>query len=147
MAACPMAACPMAACPMAACPIVAWPCGPAPAIALLRVGGLVLERAHLDRPAAGLRSLGSQFECRVQVRGLDDPEAADLLLGLGERPVGGDDLAALGSDYGRVRVRVQPAREDPGAGGLELGVERVDRLEGGLHLLVGEMRGLVVVDG
>ena len=69
-------------------------------------------------------------------RGPDDPEAAQLLLGLRERPVGGDHLAVLGADdRGRVG-RVQAAGEDPGPGGLELGVERVDRLVPPLDLVL-----------
>ena len=58
--------------------------------------GLVLERAHLDGAAAGGAALGRPLQGGVEVGGLDHPEAADLLLGLGERPVGDEDVAALG---------------------------------------------------
>jgi hypothetical protein len=58
--------------------------------------------------------------------GADDPEPADVLLALGERPVGDEHVAAAGpQDRGRVR-RVQAAGEHPGARGPHLGVHRVD---------------------
>ena len=42
---------------------------------------------------AGRRALGGPRQRRVEVGGLDDPEAAEPLLGLGERAVGDDRLA------------------------------------------------------
>src|SRR6266566_6015331 len=88
----------------------------------------LLEGPDLHRRSTGGGSLGRPVERGVQVGGLDDPETAQLLLGLRERPVGGDDLAALGAnDRGRA-WRVQAAREHPRPRRLELGVERVDRL-------------------
>ena len=52
--------------------------------------GLVLERADLDLARAGLRALGGPLQRGVEVGQLDDPEAAEPLLGLGERAVGDD---------------------------------------------------------
>jgi hypothetical protein len=70
----------------------------------------------------------------VEVGGLDDPEPAQLLLGLGEGAVGGQDVAALGGvDDGGGVGGVQAAGGDPRTLLLELGVEGVDGLEGGLH--------------
>src|SRR4051795_545850 len=47
-----------------------------------------LEGTDLDLAAARLRALGREPERHVQVRCLDDPEAADDLLGLEVRAVG-----------------------------------------------------------
>ncbi len=66
------------------------------------------------RPAAG------DVERGVEVRGLDDPEAAEVLLRLGERPVGDDRLRAGAVDHGAVLDRLQAAGEDPAARGLQL---------------------------
>src|ERR1700730_4450446 len=94
----------------------------------------VLERPDLDRAAARLRTAACHLKGVVQVGGTDHPEAADLLLALGERAVGGDDLAALRpDDRGGVR-REQPAGENPLPRRHQLAVERVARVEGLLHL-------------
>src|SRR5438477_9699063 len=94
----------------------------------------VLERPDLDGRTARLGPLGRPGERGVQVGGLDDPEAAQLLLGLRERPIGGDHLPILGTDDRGRLGRVEAAGEDPDPGGLELGVERVDRLVRLLYL-------------
>src|SRR5947208_16165098 len=47
-----------------------------------------LERANLDRSLARGRALAGPVERGVEVRGLDDPEAAHLLLRLGVGAVG-----------------------------------------------------------
>src|SRR5882757_10781714 len=71
------------------------------------------ERPHLDLPVADLRSLGGELERHVQVGGLDDPEAGEMLLRLHERPVGEHRLlASVIDDRGRTGV-CQPAGEDP----------------------------------
>src|SRR5262249_3896534 len=73
----------------------------------------VLDRAALDGAAARLRAAARDLQGLVEVGGLDHPEAADLLLALGERAVGRDDLAALRpDDRGGVRREQAPA-EDP----------------------------------
>ena len=71
----------------------------------------------------------------VEVGRLDDPEAAEVLLGLGERAVGHHGVA-----FGRVHDRrdvgrFEAAAEHPLTGRLDLGVERVDLPEGLLHLV------------
>ena len=82
----------------------------------IRARHVLLPRGLLERPdlhprAAGGRPLGGPFEGGVQVDDRDDPKPAQLLLGLGERPVGGDHLTALGAnDRGR-GGRVQAAGE------------------------------------
>ena len=86
--------------------------------------------------AAGGGSLGRPIQGGVQVGGLDHPDAADLLLGLRVGPVGGDDLAALGTDdRGRGRW-MQTAPEHPDASRLHFAVEGIDRLVGLLYLLL-----------
>ena len=107
---------------------------------LLRLG-LVLERPHLDRAPAGDRRLGGPGQRGVEIGRLDDPEAAELLLRLGERAVGRHDLAALRLDDGRRVRRVQPAAEDPGAlrpdllvDGIDVGVDPLDLIGRGLRL-------------
>src|SRR5690606_17227653 len=73
---------------------------------------LRLERTHLDRAAARCRGLGSAGQCRVEVGQLEDPEAADALLGLRERAVGRDG-GALGRVHdGGGRGLLQATGED-----------------------------------
>ena len=84
------------------------------------------HRPDLDRQLARGRGLARPGERGVQVGRPDDPEPADVLLALGERPVGDEHVAAVRPQHGgRVR-RVQAAGEDPGARRLHLGVHRVD---------------------
>src|SRR2546421_4435174 len=64
---------------------------------VFRVG---LERTHLDRAFAGDRSLLRPFEGRIEIGGADHPEAAEVFLGLGERPVGHHHVAAFRADDG-----------------------------------------------
>src|SRR5215472_14272540 len=90
----------------------------------LLLAGL-LEWPDLDGCAAGLGSLGRPRQRGVQVGGGYDPESAQLLLGLRERPVGGDHPAVLGADDRGRLGRVEAAGEDPDPGGLDLGVELV----------------------
>src|SRR5215471_7774826 len=99
--------------------------------------GFVLERPDLHRPATGGGTLGRPVERGVQVGGLDDPEPAQLLLGLRERPVGRDHLAALRADDRGGGRRVEPAGEHPGPGRLDLSVVGVNCLEGPLYLGLG----------
>src|SRR3984957_13504890 len=106
--------------------------------------GHVLERADLDWPAARLRAPAGGLKGLVQVGGLDHPEAADLLLALGERAVGSDDLAALRADDRGGVHREQAAAEDPLTRRHQLTVERVDGLVGPLNLLV--RRGRLSLD-
>src|SRR6266702_6783858 len=104
------------------------------------VPGFLLERPHLDRLGTRLARPGRHGQRGVQIRGLDHPEPADVLLALGERAVSDHHIAAGSPDYGRGARRVQPAGEDPGPGGLHLSVERGDVLEPFLDRL-GRRRG------
>ena len=89
-------------------------------------------------PAQAAEPSVAQRQRGVEVGRLDDPEAAEPLLGLGERAVGDDRLGAGGVDHGRGRLDGrQAAGEHPGALGLQLLVEAVDGLEDRLHLLQG----------
>ena len=98
--------------------------------------------------AAGGRAAGGQRQGGVEVGRLDDPEAAELLLGLGEGAVGGDGLGAGGVDHRGHVGGVQAAGEHPGALGLELVVEAAGGLVGLLHLgLGGGAVAIDVVDG
>jgi len=47
----------------------------------------------LDRAVVGGRDLGGHLDGLAAVRALDDQDASDLFLGLGERPVGDHDPA------------------------------------------------------
>ena len=100
--------------------------------------GLVLEGPDLDRaPQAALPS-AAQLQGGVEVGGLDDPEAAELLLGLGEGAVGGEDLAALvASTTVAVSAGCRPPANTQAPCVLELGVEGVDGGEHLLHLVLG----------
>ena len=70
------------------------------------------QRAHLDRAAhPGRRDPRGQLDRRVEVVGLEEQVAAERLLGLDERAVGGQRLAVL-HPHGRRRLR--PAIRTPG---------------------------------
>src|SRR5580700_6151425 len=88
--------------------------------------GLILERPDLDRDRARAGGLSAPVQRGIQVGGLDHPEAAHVLFALDERSVGDEDVAAVLPDHGRRAGRVQPAGEDPRAGLLKLGVQRLD---------------------
>src|SRR5262245_11087437 len=79
-----------------------------------------VERADLDRQRRRLRGLAAPLERRVEVGRADDRQPADVLLALGVRPVGHQHLVAADAHDGRGARRVQPAGEDPRAGGLHL---------------------------
>src|SRR6476660_8243197 len=90
---------------------------------------LVLERTHLDRTHASDGALGRPLERGVEVGCLDDPEAAELLLGLRERTVRSHRFATGGANHCRDLGRVETAAEDPRAGLLEICVDLVHLLE------------------
>src|SRR5580698_7460835 len=100
---------------------------------LAYIRGLIMERPDLDRDRARAGGLPAPFQRGIQVVGLDHPEAAHVLLALDERSVGDQDVAAVRPDHGRRAGRVQPAGEDPRAGLLKLGVQRVDVRHDLLH--------------
>ena len=73
---------------------------------------VVLEGPDLDRLAAGAGRLGRPCERRVEIGRLDDPEPADVFLGLRERSVRTGSSALRPDDGGRGR-RQKAAAEDP----------------------------------
>jgi hypothetical protein len=101
--------------------------------AMAAAGRIRLERTHFDLALAGLGALGRPGEGGVEVGDVDDPEAADVLLGLEVRAVGDDGLARGGIDHGRGLGRHQTVGVHPGAGLTDLFVERLDVGEHLLH--------------
>src|SRR5207253_1788300 len=101
------------------------PMPPQPA-RLWSVLGLVVERTDLDGHGARLRGLAAPFERGVEILGLDDPEAADLFLALGERTVHGEHLPVLDAQDGGGARGMQAPGEHPSTGGLHLLVQGVD---------------------
>src|SRR6185295_10615317 len=99
------------------------------------------ERPHLDLPVAGLRPLGGELERHVEVGGLDDPEAGEILLRLQERPVGEHRLLASVVDDGGRAGRREAAGEDPVTLRHEPVVEHVDG-----RILVRSSEAIVVRD-
>ena len=85
---------------------------------------VLLERPHLDRQRVAAGELAAPLERGVEIGRLDDGEAADVLLALGERAVGHEHVAVLRPHHRGGAGRVQAAGEHPGAGGLQLLVER-----------------------
>src|SRR5215472_12491879 len=112
------------------------------------LAGVILERADLDRGTARPGGLRGPGERRVEVGGLDHPEAAEVFFGLRERAVDREDLTALYADHGGRGRGVQPSGEDPCPFRLQLAVERIDVGEGLPHLLGRrELLALDVVHG
>src|SRR6185437_5617012 len=87
------------------------------------VDGPHFERGELDwLPACDCGLLGP-LQGRVQVGDVDDPESAQVLLSLGVRPVGNQEVSTGLAHHGR-RLRRQAALEHEHAGVPHLGVER-----------------------
>src|SRR5574337_1524693 len=98
------------------------------------------DRPHLDAAGPGPRYPGRHLDRLVQVSGLYDVVAAELLLGLGEGAVGDRDPALTHPDRGRGPGRQQPVAPEEMAAlsdcFRELGVFLVMLLRVGLvHLL------------
>src|ERR1700744_5020075 len=82
----------------------------------------LVERAYLDRqPGSDCGELGP-LQGRVQVGGADDPESAEVFLGLRVRPVADKEAAARLAHDGR-RLREQAASEHERTGVRQLVVE------------------------
>src|SRR4051812_46279811 len=107
---------------------------------------LVRERPHLDWQRRRRRRPAPPCDGGVEVGRADDREAAQVLLALGERAVGHQDVAALDPQHRGRRRRVQPAGEDPGPGGAHLLVERGDVAADRLHVDVLGRRAVGLVD-
>jgi hypothetical protein len=99
--------------------------------------GFLPERTDLDRLLNGGGGLGRPGERSVKVLGLDEVEAAEVLLRLREGAVGGEHLAVGDAHDGGGVGSVQGAAEDPGAGRLHLLLEDADPLHELPHLLLG----------
>ena len=72
------------------------------------------DRPHFDRPEPRAGDLRRDLDRLVEILAVDDVVAADLLLGLGERTVGGEHLAVAHPHGRRVGGRAAGARR-PGA--------------------------------
>src|SRR4029453_7064145 len=72
----------------------------------------LLHRADLDDSDARRRESRGDRAGLVDVLGLDQEEPADLLLRLGERPVGRGDLTATDADGPRGVRGLQSVRDD-----------------------------------
>src|SRR5262245_35618309 len=104
-----------------------------------------LDRPDLDAPTEVLVQLGRRVLRRdldrlVEVARLDQEVAAELLLGLGERPVGHEDLAAARAQAHGVLGGRERADLEQLAGTLQLGVVRAALLFDRGH--VGRREGL-----
>src|SRR5215217_3762400 len=104
------------------------------------------KRTDLDRHLDGTGDPRRPGERGVQVLGLDDVEAAQVLLGLHERPVGGHHLAACHAHHGGGGGFVQATGDDPGARRLQLLLEDGELLVGLRHLLVGHWLADLALD-
>src|SRR5688500_18130344 len=111
---------------------------------------LALEGAHLDRQRAdGARVPAPPRERHVEVRRLDDREAAELLLALDERPVGDEHVVSRRAEHGGRARRMQPAGEHPASRRLEFLPDDADLAHHRLEDLGGRRRavgGLIDAD-
>lgn len=78
---------------------------------------------EFEPAVAALGAVDGELTDDVEAGRLDDPEAAEVLLGFQERPVGEQGPAAPGVDHGRGRGRCEAAGDDPVAAGHEPVVE------------------------
>src|SRR5438876_4165144 len=106
------------------------------------------DRPDFDRAVPGARNPCRDRQCRIEILGLDQVIAAKLLVGLRERPVGGEGLAVAHPHRGRRRDRLQPvagleiAALDDGLGERAIFLE--DLLAGrGIHFAV---VGFILID-
>src|SRR5262249_33780340 len=104
-------------------------------------------RPDLDASEAGRRDLRCNLNCLVQISGLNEVIAAELLFGLGIRAIGSRELPVSYSDSRGGRDRLKPVAPEGMPGFFDPLSEReilaVDRLELGFrHFL---RRRLVVI--
>src|SRR5918995_733273 len=95
------------------------------------------ERAHLDGGVDRGGDLRGPSERGVEVLGLDDVEAGEVLLRLGEGAVRRQHLAVRHTHDCRRVGFVQPTREAPGAARLHLPLDGADPAAELAHLLLG----------
>src|SRR5207245_2363265 len=101
--------------------------------------GLLPERSDLDRSADRGAGIRRPYERCVEIMCLDDVEAPQVFLGLGERAVGGHDIAVCHADDRSSVGIIQFAGEDQGASRLHLLLENQDLLPPLLHLFFGHL--------
>src|SRR5262249_32269372 len=108
----------------------------------------VHQRPDLDRALAGGRDLRRPLERLVERLCLDQVVAAELLLRLGERPVGDDLLAVADADGDALRRRLELVATNVRTALLELRQKRAVLLVQRGLVLVGQgpVRLLVAVD-
>src|SRR5712664_3027570 len=104
------------------------------------------ERTDLDRRVDESADLRRPGERSVEILGLDDVEAAQVLPRFREWAVGGQHLAAGYAHDGGGPGFVQSAAEEPGAGRLHLLLQGTDFLVGLLDLLVGHRGAGLALD-
>jgi hypothetical protein len=104
------------------------------------------QRQAPATPANGQTSIGRRIasltfaargQGRVQILRVHDVEAAEVLFGFHERAVSRQHLTIGGAHDSRGIRRVQPAREDPHAARLHLGLDRTEARLHPLHLVPG----------
>jgi hypothetical protein len=108
------------------------------------IGRAVSPSAHPRTPRTGAPRWGvdrggdlrGPAERGVEVLGLDDVEAGEVLLRLGEVAVGGQHLAVRHADHYRSVGLVQATREAPGAARLHLPLDGSDPAAELVHLLL-----------
>src|SRR5215831_15916177 len=102
----------------------------------------VPDRPHLDAAAAGHRNLRRDLHGLVQIPGLDQDEPAELFLGLGERAIGGEQLAVPDPDRGRRLHRLERMGSDEMTGSPEGVIVGQALLGASVRLLFGHLAHL-----
>src|SRR5918996_418739 len=111
-----------------------------------RSGLAVAERTDLDRPTYGGSGLRRPCERGVEILGLDDVEATEVLLRLGEGAVRRQHLAPRHAHDGRSLRSMESASEHPRARRLDLLIQDLNLLPGLLHLFLGHLWGRLALD-
>src|SRR5207237_9512486 len=103
------------------------------------------DRSDLDGPVARGGNARRDRDRLVAVLRLDEVIATELLLGLRERPVGGEGLAVAHADGGRGRGALQPLAAEEVAAPLDRFGEGAELLQERAHLLLRALRPLRLV--
>src|SRR3989442_3905750 len=109
-------------------------------------GPNIHKRPDFDRPLDHFGDLRCQSQRGVEVLGLDDVEAAEVFLRLGERTVGGEQLTVGNPHDGGGIGSVKPAGENPATRSLHLRLEDSDLPERLLHRIVGHRLAELALD-
>src|SRR5207247_5591718 len=92
---------------------------------------------YFDRPLDRLGDFRRPGKRGVEIVGLDDVEATEVLLRFHKRTVGGEHLTVGHPHDGRSIGFVKASRQDQAVRRLHLGLEDADLPEGLFHLIVG----------